>query len=97
MAVSLANKVDSLVVADFDGDGLSDVPMNIAGDWMVSFGGANPWSKHTVSNGNECIYMGVTTVLGQTSPDFQLSRAPGVGRFDGTSASEDWPRAVHLR
>ena len=88
LAVSLTDSVDGLVVADFNGDGVSDIAINIANQWMVSYGGANPWSSHTVTNGNGCTYMDATTMLGQTSPSFQLSRAPGVGRFNGTSASE---------
>jgi hypothetical protein len=88
MAVSLTNSVDGLVVADFDGDGLSDIALNSGVEWMVSYGGAHPWSSHPVTSGNGCTYMGATTVLGQGSPSFQLSRVPGVGRFKGTSASE---------
>ena len=51
------------------------------------FSGANPWSSHVVSNGNGCTYLGALA-LGQTFTFFDLSRAPGVGRFKGTTASE---------
>jgi hypothetical protein len=45
------------------GDGLSDIATSIAGEWMVSFGRANPWSSHTVTNGNGCSYMGARRYL----------------------------------
>ena len=88
MAVSLTGTVDPLVVADFNGDGLSDIATNQDDNlWMVSYGGANPWSSQVVSNGNGCAYLG-TLALGQSYKSFDISRAPGIGRFKGTSASE---------
>jgi hypothetical protein len=88
MAVSLTGTVDHLVVADFNGDGLSDIATNQDNNlWMVSYGGANPWSSQVVSNGNGCTYLG-TLALGQSYKSFDISRAPGIGRFKGTSASE---------
>jgi FG-GAP-like repeat len=68
--VSLTNKIDGLVVADFDGDGIADVATNDHNDWMISYGGVSAWKHYNVPDTDKC-----------ASPEPTLPLMPGIGHF----------------
>jgi hypothetical protein len=74
---ALTNKVDNLVVADFDGDGRADIATNSNSDWMFSYGGVGNWTHHQISGTAQC-----------SSPKSPLTLMPGIGRFQGNKAAD---------
>jgi hypothetical protein len=77
LPVSLTDHIDGLVVADFQGNGLSDIATNSLNDWMIWYSDKSDWVHYQINDTDRCI-----------SPQPSLSLMPGIGNFDGLPGAD---------